>query len=357
MKIGILDPLPGRTKVGIHTYTRNVIKHLSKLTPLVVYTSEPGLFNNRNLKVRPIPPAWLKSHFGRLLWEQIGFPHLIREEKIDLLFMPLPEVPVFVNVPVVSVVHDLIPIKMAQYHSFKSKICFFFSLQTLRRAESIIVDSYSTLNDLSRLKMCSRKRIEVIYPGVELPKEVRPWVGYENLPPYILYVGGFAPYKNLFQLLRVYAKLAQEFPHFLILVGFALPSWWRTITHFVAQLRLEERVLLPQNLPEAELYWLYANCAVFVFPSFYEGFGLPVLEAMACGAPVICSNTSSLKEVGGEAAFYFNPTAERELEVAIREVLKNDRLREEMKEKSLSRARLFTWEKTADQIFQVLSGI
>ncbi len=355
MKIGIVDPFPRKTSTGIQTYTRKVIKYLSRLTPLVVYTSVDEDFRQLGVEIRKIHPSKIDTHLKRFSWEQFSLPWLTKEDKINLLFMPLPEVPIFVDIPVVAVVHDLIPLMMSKYHSPEYKLFFFSTLQTLKRAKGVITDSHHTLNNLKELKIFTGiKRIKVIYPGVEVAKSFPRILKYEEYIPYILYVGGFAPYKNIKTLLLAYSKLREELPHRLLLVGWGTPKQIQDISSFISSQHLKERVFIFQELPEKELHWLYSNCACFVFPSLYEGFGLPVLEALASRAVVICSNLPSLVEIGGDAVIYFNPNSLDELTTSLLRAIFDKKLREELKEKSSFRAKLFTWEKTAAEIFDFI---
>jgi hypothetical protein len=356
MRIGIFDPFPGKTTVGIQTYARKIIKHLSKLTPLLVYTFDPEAFQDQNVEIRKIRYSIFNSHLKRLIWEQIFFPFVIRKDKIDLLFMPLPEVPIFINIPTIAVIHDLIPLKMSKHHSFKSKLFFLIGLKTLSKAKVLIADSNNTLKDIKSIKMFqNRKNIKVIHGGVEAPAKLEETTKYNHFEPYILYVGGFAPHKNISVLLHAYHKLSKTIPHHLILVGWGTPNQIKSIKNIIKFLNLDERIIILQSIPEHELSWLYINCDCFIFPSLCEGFGLPVLEAMAYGTPVICSNATSLPEIGGEAVIYFNPFSEEELINCVKKVLFDTKLRNELKQKALKRSKLFTWENTSEKIIEFIN--
>jgi len=354
VKIGVFDPFPGKTSVGIQTYTRKIANALSKFTSVVVYTSNKEYFTFANIDVRIIAPSKINSHFKRFLWEQLCLPKIIKTDCIDLLFMPLPEVPVLTKIPVVAVVHDLLPIKMSKYHSFKYKLFFYFALQTLRKARFIVTDSINTSNDFKKLAIA--KNIKVIYPGVNKSQRSQIDTPFSRYKPYILYIGGFAPYKNVLILLEAYSNLAKELPHRLIIAGWGAEKQLREIIQVIKSLHLEQKVVNLSWIAEEELFWLYSNCECFIFPSLYEGFGLPVLEAMSCGAPTICSNTSSLPEVCGEAVIYFNPFRKDELVTNIKKVVSDIKLQNQLREKGLLRSKLFTWEKTVSELFNYINS-
>jgi len=352
MKIGVFDPFPGKTSVGIQTYTRKIANVLSEFTSVVVYTSNKEYFTFANIDVKIISASKINSHFKRFLWEQLCLPKIIKTDCLDLLFMPLPEVPVLTKIPVVAVVHDLIPIKMSKYHSFKYKLFFYFTLQTLRKARFIVTDSVNTSNDFKKLAIA--KNIKVIYPGVNMSQRSQIDTPFSRYKPYILYIGGFAPYKNVLILLEAYSNLVKELPHRLIIAGWGTEKQLREIIQLIKSLHLEQKVVNLSWVAEEELSWLYSNCECFIFPSLYEGFGLPVLEAMSCGAPVICSNTSSLTELGGDAVLYCNPLSVTDITQKIFRLLSDYRLREELKTKGLERIKFFSWNKTAENILQII---
>ena len=171
---------------------------------------------------------------------------------------------------------------------------------------------------------------------------------------YILFVGTLEPRKNISLLIKALSMTKSEIP--LILVGWSGwgdKTWWRDIT----ELGLEKRIYTAGYLDEETLACLYSGAKALVYPSMYEGFGLPVLEAMACGCPVICSNTSSLPEVAGTAALFVDPAAPEALARALDEILGDASRRAGLVERGLKRALVFSWDKTALQTFELFNRI
>lgn len=220
----------------------------------------------------------------------------------------------------------------------------------------IVADSYSTKNDiLSIYPYVDEEKIKVVYLGTNhLPLPKKP-IGISLPKNYLLYVGKRDGYKNaLFYMTCIEKILVNNHNLYFIFAGGG--SWSKEEQDFVD--KFGDRILQLQ-VSDAELAYLYQNAIAFVYPSLYEGFGLPILEAFDNQCPVICSNTSSLPEVGGDAALYFAPTAEKELIDQIMKIINNPDLRNEMIKKGVERTKLFTWENTAKEIYEIyktLSG-
>jgi glycosyltransferase involved in cell wall biosynthesis len=209
----------------------------------------------------------------------------------------------------------------------------------------------------------------VIYNGTDFPS-----VGGEETPsaqtartpqsgelvgrqPFILYVGGFLAHKNVPTLLASFQELASALPHHLVLVGGGSESERKKLGPLAARLGIAERVHVYHGIPARELVALYRSCDLFVYPSRYEGFGLPVLEAMACGAPVLCSSATAMPEVGGDAVRYFSPDSRDELTAGMRAVLIDRGLREQLVARGLERAARFTWKRTVAAYSRVIREV
>jgi glycosyltransferase involved in cell wall biosynthesis len=171
-----------------------------------------------------------------------------------------------------------------------------------------------------------------------------------GLQPYVLYVGGHWAHKNVRRLLSAFRQLKGPDGLRLVLVG---GGPVRNITEVIARLDLGDRVVLLRDLPDADLSSLYADCSVFVCPSLYEGFGLPVLEALAHGAPVACSNSSSLPEVAEQAAVYFDPRSVSDIAGQIQALLDNRALAGELRSAGPRQAARFSWERTAQEVHAI----
>lgn len=246
----------------------------------------------------------------------------------------------------------------------KALIPFYRFLQgSLSHVGSIIAISDNTKQDLCRLFSIPDSRVTVIHLGVGREftpchdeRELHIMKEKYRLPDrYLLYVGNFFPFKNierLFDALTVLGK-AHGYAIPLVIGGHIHPFFRETLMNSIKERKLEQRVMLLGYVEANELPLLYAGAELFVYPSLYEGFGLPPLEAMACGTPVACSRTSSLPEVVGTSALLFDPLSPDDIANAIREILENRDLRERLHQEGLRRAERFTWEKCAGKTLEL----
>lgn len=299
----------------------------------------------------------------RLLWEQLVLPLMLRRYQIDLLHSTVFVAPLCLPCPSVVTIHDMTWFTLPRQHT-RVKGAYFRAMipPAVRRAAQIIAVSEASKQDIVTLLGTSAERIAVTYEGVDLdffcPEAAKGRVGevgarYSVRRPYVLYVGKLEPRKNLPTLIKAFASIARQFPdHQLVLAG--NPGWdFQAIYETAACIPLRERIRFTGFVAEADLPALYAEADLFVYPSSYEGFGFPVLEAMACGTPVITSNVSSLPEVAGDAGLLVDPLDVVALVDAMRQVLGNSMLRQQMRAKGLEQARRFTWEATARRTLQI----
>jgi len=242
------------------------------------------------------------------------------------------------------------------------KYYFQYCLPTvLRRSTTIIAVSESTKKDIITFYGINDDKIKVIYEGFHHTFDSKRsddsfYLVREkyHLPPYILYVGNLLPHKNLNRLIEAYSLVSKAIPHVLIIIGRKDQRFFPALEMRAAELKVKERVLFFDYIDQVELPHFYRAAETFVFPSLYEGFGLPPLEAMASGTPVICSNISSLPEVVGDAGIYVNPEDPRMVADSIKRVLGDEKLRENLISKGYERAKLFSWQKAARETLKVL---
>ena len=290
---------------------------------------------------------------------------------VDLFHATDHLLPSLSHVRSVFTLHDLTFRLYSQAHNVWNR--WFLSLMMprfLRTADAIVADSACTQRDAARLYRVDIARVNVIYPGVSVhfrpadPQVVQAIRKKYGLPErFILYVGTIEPRKNLTALLEAFRHLLATCSPLpatcslrLVIVG--KKGWlYEGVFRRLRELGLEDRVHFTGYVPDGDLPALYSAASVFVFPSLYEGFGLPVLEAMACGTPVIASNTSSLPEVVGEAGLLVNPHDIHTLVAALKRVLADEHLRAEMKAQGLERAQAFTWERTARETLRVYEEV
>ena len=261
--------------------------------------------------------------------------------------------PYWLGVPTVLTVHDLIPILLPETVSSRARLFFRLTHRlALRSADRIIAVSAATERDLARAFDIDETRITVIPHGVERrfhpqpqPEIERVQTAYDLPARFILYLGINKPHKNLVGLIQAYAMLPACTPP-LVIAG-PWDTRYPEAKQHVARLQLTKRVRFLGPVNNVDLPGLYSAATVFVFPSRYEGFGFPVLEAMACGTPVVCSNVSSLPEVAGEAASYFDPSQPSAIATQLLSLLQSDSLCQMYAARGIQRALQFTWEQTA----------
>lgn len=250
-------------------------------------------------------------------------------------------------------IHDMIP---ELFPGSRRRLDFMTMKHAyVQQADHVICVSESTRRDLQTIYPDIETPVSVVYSGVgeEFKPDVAPVPGLPG--QYILHVGARLGYKDSPTLIRGFARLASEFPHlFLVLVGGG--PLYKQEFHLVREFGVAERVL-QVSLPDADMPHVYANAQAFIFPSRYEGFGLPVLEAMASGTPAILCDSSALPEVGGDAATYFRMGDPEDLARATREVLIDPSLRDKLIYEGRERARDFTWARTARSTAEVYSRV
>jgi len=305
----------------------------------------------------------MEAHGGPLgvWWQQLILPGRLRRGDIDLLWSPITTLPVRMQIPGVVTVHDLTTLLHPQTHRLKVRLSVVpFLANTLGKASRIAADSRATADDLREHYPGCGPRIEVIYPGVDpefkpgVPQDIAATRAELACPDgYILYSGTLEPRKNLGTLLNAWETLRQTRPGTppLILTG---PYGWRSLDLLRRIEGLSSQGLhYLGRVSRSRLVRLMQAASIFVYPSLYEGFGLPPAEAMACGIPTITSNRSSLPEVVGDAGLLFAPESAEELANAIGRLLDEASLATELGNRGWRRAQRFRWEHSAELMEQL----
>jgi glycosyltransferase involved in cell wall biosynthesis len=315
-------------------------------------------------RVMPFPRLW--THL-RLSWEMLVDPP-------DLLFVPSHVLPLLHPRRSAVTVHDLGFLYHPEAHTLSQNLYLRWSTRhNARAATRVLADSQATRRDLVYHYSIPDSKIAVVYPGrdetlapvtdLALLSAVRARYGLAG--PYLLYVGTLHPRKNLVRLVEAFGSLLRssaDGPRAptaglqLVLAG--KKGWlYDDILDQVRKLGLSDRVVLTGYVPDADLPALLSGALAFVFPSLYEGFGLPLLEAMACGTPVICSNASSLPEVAGDAALLVDPTDTEALAEALAHLLADEGLRRALVERGFRQMQRFSWRRCAEETLHVLEEV
>jgi glycosyltransferase involved in cell wall biosynthesis len=349
------------TPTGIGVYTRSLLLELAAR----------GGFHYRGLAHRPprcaatLAAAGIESEHEPaplgVIWQQLKLPRRLSRGDLDLLWSPLMTIPLRCPVPSVATVHDLTSILMPESHRFKVRWSIFpFLRPSLEKADRLVAVSQATADDIAFHFPQVARKVRVVYSGVD--PEFRPGTLEEieaareeiGAPDgYILYAGTLEPRKNLGAVLDAWEALRVEDSSVppLVLAG---PYGWgsRDLVRRIESLA-PLGVKAVGHVDRDRLVRIFQAATVFVYPSFYEGFGLPPAEALACGIPTIVSNVSSLPEVVGDAGLQVEPTDPGELMTAIRNLLESPARREELRGRGIERAARFRWERTAAEMEEV----
>jgi glycosyltransferase involved in cell wall biosynthesis len=349
---------------GIGTYIRNLLVHIAKKDTqnsyILFYPPYHKPFNlpGQNFS-KVIEQAGKYS-----LRELIHLPFQMQRYKLDLFHAPHYTLPPLRPCRAIVTIHDLIHLRFPQYLPssgayYYVKLMLFLAART---AEKIITVSQSSKKDIVDILKVSPDKVEVIYNGLGSDfKPVKKTTETQQVldkfgitRPYILYVGSFRTHKNLKTLLEAYAllKTQQGFEYQMVLVGDGGKSKTE-LQRLIMTRGWQNKVIITEFIPSDTLSIFYSSADVFVFPSLYEGFGLPPLEAMACGAPVIVSNRSSLPEIVGKAGVLVDPESPQQMAESMRNVLSDKNLQATLTKRGLEQAQRFSWEKAAQKTLEV----
>jgi glycosyltransferase involved in cell wall biosynthesis len=336
---------------GISVYASQILPQLKRLNPtLLVAESKPD-YSCYPVPSNMTPIQGTKGHFRRLLWTQFKLPSIYRKLKGDLIFSPLPEAPLYTSCRSIVMAHDLIPLRFPRRGSRLTAYFKYYIPMVLSQAEHIVCNSQSTAQDLVQFFNIPETKITPIALGYNPEK-----FHFLDLPTrnYFLYVGRHDAYKNLPRLITAFSQLPNRDHYELWFAGPTDKTYTPNLKVQVAELGLNQQVKFLDYVSPKEFTKVINQAIALVFPSLWEGFGFPVLEAMACGTPVITSNLASLPEVAGNAALYINPLNINEITEAMKTLANDTKMRSDLRHLGLARAKEFQWEKTGKRTAQIL---
>jgi glycosyltransferase involved in cell wall biosynthesis len=361
-------------QAGIGRYTRELISSLIKYdsaSEYVLFSAKQPSWERLSSRIGPdarvrYKQAPLSERWLYRIWYRLRLPLPVQTftGEIDLYYSPdfvLP--PVRSQIPTILTVHDLSFVHYPE--TFTPSLRAYLNKvvpRSIQNATHVLADSKATRDDLINLWQIEEDKITVIYPGVD--PAFRPPADSQELAnvrkkynlgdgPYILSVSTIQPRKNYQMLIRAFRGVVDDLPHKLVIAGGKGWLYEETLKEAETQ-GLADKVLFLGFVEDEDLPALYSDATLFVFPSLYEGFGLPILEAMACGVPAIVSDASSLPEVAGEDALVIPPKEQEIWTAAIRDLLSDPSRRSQMVAGGFLRVRQFGWKRSAEQLSGVL---
>ncbi len=352
MRIGVnaLYLIPGEVG-GTEIYLRELLRALAEIDAANEYFVFTNLETGADLTPRQANFQWkpqaVHARFrpARIVWEQTIVPLEAARYRLDIILNPGFTAPVFSSCPSVTVFHDLQHLRHPQYFRwFDLPFWRLLLWASARRSRSLIAVSEATRDDLVRSYPFTRDRIAVVPHGVEAAFFS---LDRSRTEDYVLCVSTLHPHKNLDRLIRAYSRRKRDYR--LILAGM------RGFRAREIEKMATEGVEITGWIPRMELLGLYARARAFIYPSMFEGFGMPVLEAMAAGLPVACSGIAPLREVAGETALFFAPDSEDAIADALDRITTEESLRAKLASAGQERARRFTWRRSAERTLAVLT--
>lgn len=368
MRIGIdATTIYTSRPTGLGVYTINMVNQLAGLhDDLVVWTVDDSMLTVDSSRVRRVmqPFRFLGNHLFQLraLWVESVLPALVRKERVDVLYATIPNSMSRPPVPQVVTVHDLIPLKFPQDAPRTVRLNFRYRLPgILTRSAAVIAVSDFTRRDLLETYDLDSGKVTVVGEGYEeqlFRGECDPRVLESHglgAGGYYLYVGNASARKNLPRLVRAFASVASQVPCDLVLAGSKSPSERRELELAAEKAGILGRVRLLDYVSREHLPSLLSGSVAFVFPSLYEGFGLPVLEAFACGTVVVAAHGTSIPEVAGDAALYVDPRNEKSIADALLRA-RDPELRRDLSCRGRKRCRMFSWNDAARKVLKVIAS-
>ena len=371
MRIGVDARSLAEPITGIGRYTLELLSRMVDTKSLdgsehewILYSHHPLLNGNWSCSNVTVKNWNISSRVLRMLWAQSVLPLWVVQDGCDLFWSPAHRLPKFLSLfawskPVKQVVtiHDLVwKYAPETMRPLSQRLDSWLMPYAVRTADKVIAVSQWTADDLIREVPESVDRIKVIHEATSLPESKKKAIEADK--SYLLFVGTLEPRKNLARLLEAYSKLEKELRDNYSLKIVGGKGWGKEdIQAISSKLNIVENVEILGYVDDEKLDALYRGAALLAMPSLYEGFGFPILEAMARGVPVLTSNTSSMPEVAGDAAVYVDPYSIESISSGLKKLLSNQELRATLAEGGCKRAGLFSWDRAAQQTLEVFESV
>jgi glycosyltransferase involved in cell wall biosynthesis len=354
----VIDARESGTSTG--RYVDKLVEYLHKQKPkheIIVLTKTP-----RAKFMREIAPDFkiIESNFKEYTFsEQLGLLRQIKNLKPDLVHFTMTQQPVLYKGRVITTIHDLTtirfdnPAKNAAVFKLKQEIYKRVIKKVAQKSQYLITPSNYVKHDVAQHANIKPNKIFVTYEAADQITASAQALPRLNGKQFIMYVGRATPHKNLRRLVDAFEILKKDHSELMLALAGRLDSNYRRLEAYVTSKRMADSIVFTDAISEGELKWLYMNTAAYVFPSLSEGFGLPPLEAMMHGAPVISSSATCLPEINGNAAHYFEPSSTFEMTSKIGEVLNSAGLRAQLIQKGRIQAGKYSWKRMANQTLKI----
>ncbi|MDJ0660146.1 MAG: glycosyltransferase family 1 protein [Crocosphaera sp.] len=340
---------------GITIYANNVVPYLKFLQPTLLAAQPYQDFRTYLVPNNLTPEQGTRGHLNRLIWTQFKLPKIYNRLQASLLFSPVPEAPLYTKCRSIVMVHDLIPLRFPKKTSPLTPYFKYYIPEVLKQAEHIICNSQATAKDIVDIYNIPAEKITPILLGYD-QEHFKPLTLQKDAlnVPYFLYLGRHDPHKNVNRIVEAFAKLKNRQDYQLWLAGPTDERYTPKLIQQAQEFSIEKQLKILDYVEYEQLPIIINKALALVFPSLWEGFGFPVLEAMGCGTPVITSNLSSLPEVAGDAALLINPYNVEELTTAMEKIATDDEMRSQLKRLGLQQAKKFSWEMTGQKTLELL---
>lgn len=363
-------------RTGVGVYADHLVAHLAPLLrnhdALILIVQSDDIVIRETLKDRPgvhlmtIPSRIFRNRAILIAFEQCILPIIARIKRADIIHSLHYTHPLLAFTRRVVTIHDLTFLLFPDMHTRGRRwIMPFFIRRAMKHAEGVIFVSKATQSDAERMFPVGHNLRRVVPLGVSPPlfstdqdgasNAVPPKMGVK--PPYLLFIGTLEPRKNIIRIVQAFERVAKKHQNLTLVLAGKLGWHTREIVASIENSDMRSRICHLGFVSEAEKWILLRNCEMLVYPSLYEGFGLPVLEGMAAGAPVITSNLSSMPEVAGDAASLVDPNSVEAITFAIEQIIGNKTLAKQLRDDGTAQAALFTWQKMAHSMYRLYGDI